>query len=384
MNDLRFASRACLVLSPILLVAGAAPQDAPEANWPEGAREKVDSLLEIKVEAMGMPSTRSLEGELGRRAESLMDQLGPLVSDDSDFDAILQINGDQDIRARIALWAADRQRRPDEYSRFANWYVNYPDMMYPREGIPLEPDVARMAFDEFVEYFYRPHRNRYRPDFLPEREPRLFVPRHRDLSRPNPVDADDMVARNRYILEYCFFMPPTGRAFGFDTHRAQLAHALLNTVSPEQSIVVFHADADLHTFEITVDREVPGHWFGRDGGAHVRNDESYWFLMNLPVERSFRVLSELSMDGPKRDFIRESFANAWDHGAGRRNWRWSSSIQFPWNDEARLPHHAAWLELAGQDWETYHEKDFAEWIRAQRVKETPPPVNPAPPPFGPG
>lgn len=366
-------------------------QEQPEMKWPEGALERIEALLTIKKEAMRIPRMRSIEGEFGRRAEAVMDQITPLVSD-PDFLMSLRNIETRDIRAKIALWAVDRKRRPEEYARFARWYVNSPNPLgdkYQNPFLPKsnvsKPKDGTEPLDEWTEYFYRPHREEVRPDYLPKREPWSYRPRSWGKARPNPVDEGDMSEANRWIMEYCYFVPPAGLAFGTDIYRPQLAYALLKTPSSEKSLIVFLEDGKLQTFDVVIIEPGPYIWLWvgtSDRSGPNDNAEAYWYLTNLPIADSFRALAILSKDQRRSEYVRESFIRVWKDGP--HNWIWDSVHLFSWQREDRLEHHAKWMELANQNWQEPHEKELSRWLQTTRVEESPPDPNPPPPPFGPG
>jgi hypothetical protein len=368
-------------------------QEQPEIKWPEGALEKIEALLAIKKEAMKTLGMRSIEGELGRRAEAVMNQIAPLVSDPG-FLMALQTIETQDIRAKIALWAADRQRRPGEYARFAKWYVNCPNPLgdINRNPFELQTDVPKPndgseSLDEWTEYFYRSAKKRLDPEYLATTEPMMFRPRIWEDAKPNPMDKEDLVEANRWIMEYCYFVPPAGLAFGTDIYRAQLAYALLKTPFPEKSLIVFLEDGKLQTFDMVAVDPAPRNWLwiGKsDRGGFFNNEEAFWYLINLPNNDSFRGLALLSKEEDKLEYIRESFARVWNEENLGRNLLLAFDYDSGWHLEDMMPHHAKWMTLASLDWQEPHEIELAQWLKTTRVQKSPPQENPFPPPFGPG
>ena len=179
----------------------------------------VSKVIEIKTEAMKLPGMRSEDGKLGKQVEAVMDQIAELASEEIAKQA--QLTQDDDIQAKIILWAQDRKKRPAVYERFAKLYLNRP-----------------VNQKDAIEYFYRPWKNVGHPFSTTPPTPESFVPRPGTWT-PHPIDKEDVIEVNRYVMEYCYFMPPTGRAFDFDSSRSYVSEAILSLMDHDKSYIIF-------------------------------------------------------------------------------------------------------------------------------------------------
>jgi hypothetical protein len=184
--------------------------------------------LEIKRAAMRLPGMRSENGKLGLDVERALHELSRRLSAEEREAA--KIHADSDLRAKIAVWAIDREERKEEYDRFAKYYVNRP------------------ALEEAMDYFWRQEKKRMVAAGIDPDNP----PPHIDIImprpgtwEPNPVDEEDRKEEFRLVLEYCFYMPPAGRRFDRDDYRPILSDALLSLPSPMRSLPVFASDAQM-------------------------------------------------------------------------------------------------------------------------------------------
>ena len=139
-----------LILGSILMPSILAAEEPLDLSRP--AKAKITEILKVKEEAMHFSAMRSEDGLLGKRAESLMNELGAMIVD-PELIRKLQMSEGEDMNAKIGLWSVDRKNRPDEYVRFSKYYVNKP------------------VDDELIEYFSRPLLKQDPDPFAEPREP---------------------------------------------------------------------------------------------------------------------------------------------------------------------------------------------------------------------
>lgn len=321
----------CFLASSIL-----AAEEPLDLSGPVEA--KITEILKVKEEAMQFSSMRSKDGVLGKRTESLMNELGEMIID-PELIRKLQMREGEDMSAKIALWSVDRKNRPDEYNRFSKYYVNKP------------------MDDELIEYFSRPLLKQDPDPFAEPRESSSYIPRP-GTWYPNPVDEEDQVEKNRLIMEYCYFMPPTGEAFDHDIWRGQLSKALCGMAGFEKTFIVWKVDLKMTLDAPPTDAE-------RTRGAVGNVYGSIQPFVDIASRDSLKVL-----------------AGHWDDTRARKAMEWQL-LQSWWPlkpqplDESRYEEakkrYDAWQALAREKWETPHEKSFAEWLLAQPAPPIPPP-----------
>lgn len=308
------------ILSPFILSA------EELQDWPEPLESKIEEILKIKEEAMNLPFLRSDDGVLGKRAEALMSEIGEMIKDPELIQKLKKRQGD-DIMAKISLWAIDRRSRPDEYKRFAEYYVNEP--------------VGR---EEVVKYFSRTiNGTNFEPDPFAEPVDRENVIPRPGTWRPNPVDEEDQKDVFRLILEYSFYMPPSGRGFDNDESRGHLAAALLAIGNCEKSMVVMASDA-----QIAVKAEVQ---FGNENVKLYNSYASLGFLTRIATKESFAALSRIGTNGLAGKRIESSFKRTWSDPA------LGSEHPTSW----KL--FEAWQDIATKDWVTPEDGSFAAWLK---------------------
>lgn len=329
-NPTSNAPQGAIILA-LLGLGGALAQDDAKPKWPERAEVKIEELLEIKRVAMRLPGMRSPEGELGRRAEAVMAEIGKLVSDLDLINELEKIET-KDIRAKIALWAVVRLKRPEDFARFAEHYVNFP-----------HPDKA-------ADYYYL-----YQKD-VPRQEG--IFPRVLSVW---PVNESDRIEANRRIIEYCYFMPPTGWKFTRDTYRSNMGDALLNMANMERSLIVLIADADAYANAM---QYVEDNSDSDNIERYRMNSQSVHFLSLLPAPESFSELSILYRASGPRAIIMDIFKDIWGRGY------WTFSL-----DADLKAHHDKWMVLANDDWSEPHKVEFARWLKTVPLKD-PPEINP--------
>lgn len=297
---------------------------AESLDWPEPVEVKIGEILKIKEEAMAFPSMRSEDGIIGKRTEKLIDELGKLITEAS---LILQLEEreGEDIKAKIALWAVDQKKRPEEYKRFAKYYVNKP------------------SWDEAAEYFSRvPMRQPVDPFAVPKK-PGDYVPRPGAWS-PNLVDEEDQKEKFRLILEYCFFVPPTGIRFDNDLYRINMISALLALDHHEKSLVVMASDAEMALFAEN-----------RHGEDKKRTSNSYVplrFMARVNTDRSFVLISKIRTNGMAEEKIQIVFKDLWKDQYVVEKFQ-ESKKSFD-----------AWQAIAEKSREAPEQRQFAEWLRS--------------------
>ena len=292
-------------------------------SLPKEVEQEISKIVKIKTSAMSFPSMRSVNGELGKQAEVSMDRLGAMLTDEA---LIQQIRAHEtgDIRAKIALWAVDRKVRPEEYRRFPKFYVNKP------------PD------DEAGEYFYRPHRKEAHNPNAPKYEPNHYIPRA-GAWLPNEIDKEDRVEENRLIMEYHFFIPPTGQQFDRDWYRGFIADGLCSLNETSKSLVVMIKDAEISIASKVSNEEIP---------PSDRNEAAPLSVMaRTATEDSFRALSEFWKNERERKTIQFIYLRLWP----------THRMVGDSPDAERK--YDIWQELAKRDWVKPAEKEFATWLK---------------------
>jgi hypothetical protein len=321
------------------------PQPVP---WPAGAERRINAVLALKAEAIQRHPdywhSRSPDGEYGKKAEALMDEIAKAITDPALIARLGELEA-TDIKAKIALWAVDRAKRPEEYKRFAKWYVNKPPS------------------GEAKEYFAR-------VQMKPSDEPDPLDPNptgpvatidtpRPGTWRPDPVDWEDQTEANRLIIEYCYFMPPTGRNFDADLYPAHMWWALHKINSLPRSRVIFTELARLALPIYPTTKAGPKE--GKGPAYH-----HIFVLSHIPEPESFKALSACFAHPRAGDEVREIFANRWNetsnflanqHRDGRNARKTDEQIEKDIR-ECR----EGWIALAKRPWKTEPEKAFAHFI----------------------
>lgn len=311
-------------------VSGCHGDQVAQLKVPEPISALVTEVMDIKTAAMKLPAMRSEDGVLGKQVEGLMDQIAKMAGND----LLKQAERAQqdDIRAKIILWARDRQKRPEEYRRFAKWYVNR----------PIDKEAV-------TEYFYRPWKDISDPPFPDVNPtPESFTPRPGTWA-PHPIDKEDVVEANRLLMEYCFFMPPTGKAFDNEDGRYHLVIALISLGETAKSYGVFVKDTDIW-FECFKDmKETSDRQLER---ALRTNLSGLSALRRLPCETSFKKLGRYSLV----PLVRLKIAN------GFGNLRGSLRLAIETDETKYETLYRKWMSLAKEDWEKPEEVEFARLV----------------------
>jgi hypothetical protein len=340
-----------ICLSALLFVApfsrAADPQAVP---WPAGVEDNISRILTLRREVVEKHPDynygRSPDGEYGKKAEALMDEIAKAITEPALIARLGELEG-TDIKAKIALWAVDLAKRPEEYKRFAKWYVNRP--------LP----------EESAEYYGRVQ-NR------PPDEPDPFgTPAESNVSSrtsaPDPVDWEDQTEANRHIIEYCYFMPPTGDKFHKDIYCDHMWWALHKIDSLDKSLVIFTESVRLHLPIYPTTKAGPKE--GKGPAYH-----HIFVLSHIPDPESFKALSACFAHPRAGDEVRETFMNRWQETSNflvnqyRDGMNARKTVEQIEKDirECR----EGWIALAKRPWETEPEKAFAQFILS--LPEPPP------------
>lgn len=309
-----------LILASILLPAILSAEETLE--WPEGVEAKITEILKIKEDAVKLPNMRSENGVLGKRSEILIDEIGKMITDPK----LIQKAKNRekyDIKSKIVIWALDRKNRQQEYTRFAKYYVNKP------------------SEDEAAEYFFRPFM-KYPPDpFADPKEAKDFIPRP-GAWIPNSVDKEDQKENYRPILEYNFYVPPTGSKFDEDLYRAHLINALFELRHYERSMIVMASDA-----EMALSSGIQHEAHGRE----VCNGyDPLHFMTRVSTTQSFSMISKMWKNEPIQVKIQTVFNEAWKDSFLENKY------------QAAKQSFDAWQELAGENWVAPEELELSKWI----------------------
>lgn len=300
----------------------------PESlRLPEPLSGLVSKVIEIKTEAMKLPGMRSEDGKLGRQVEGIMDQIAELASEEIAKQA--QLTQDHDIRAKIILWAQDRKKRPAEYERFAKFYMNRP-----------------ASRKDAIEYFYRPWKNAGHPFSDTPPTPESFVPRPGTWT-PHPIDKEDVIEANRHVMEYCFFMPPTGRAFNFDSSRSNISEAILSLMNHDKYHLIFEKDLEIWFENWKSNPSLNNDSDDRDSHGFT-NQEALRAIRSLPNHSSFKQLSNYASVAPIKELIRTDFQRYWELAAISSD-----------RAEQIASNYQTWIGLAKQNWPKPEEREFA-------------------------
>ncbi len=293
-------------------------------DWPEAVDSKFEEILNTKKAAMNFPSMRSENGVLGKRIETLMGELGRMIADSALIRRIEAREG-QDIKAKIALWAVDLRNRPEDYKRFAKYYVNRP-----------------IGKANVIEYFNRnPQGVPSEPDpFAGPDMPENSVPRPGTWS-PNPIDKADQCDKFRLILEYHFFMPPTGQSFDQDYYRGSISRSLKDINNIEKSLIIWITDAQLAVEAIKLSQLE---------SFPIGNATSIVSLSDIPSAASYSTLAGLWQFQISKDVISKYFEKKF------------GGMMTPDSNQPDLVKYNRWKELAQRPTEIPSEQRFSSWI----------------------
>jgi hypothetical protein len=323
-NSMRTKIQMRLLLFGAILFPSILTAEEP-LKFQEPVAAKITEILEIKREAMKFPSMRSEHGVLGKRSETLMAEIGEMITE-LEWIQKLKAREGNDIRAKIALWAVDRKNRPDEYKRFAKYYVNKP------EG------------NEVIEYFRRNPQG-FVPDpdpFTGPDIPENSIPRP-GTWRPTPVDDEDQKEEFRLVLEYHYFIPPTGERFDRESYRAHLAKAIRFLDNSSRSLIVFIEDGKIAIKSIS----------GNSAPSFPQGcDHSFVSLSLIASPESFSAISDFWNFEPSKKVI-INFLTLYLN----EEWEWYGS--YPGTKKI----YDDWIDLAKKSSEKSNDQGFGKWLQ---------------------
>lgn len=306
----------------------AAALPAFEIALPQQAR--IDQILALKTEAMKRPGMRSEDGVLGKQVEALMDEIAEAATEEEMRSA--EKVATENIRAKFILWAADRKARRADYEHFSKEYLNRP-----------KNDA------EAMKYFYRQDPNAeidpFADNIKPKWPPRRWIPR--------PVPEEEAVEKNRLLLEYLYFMPPTAKAFDEDQSRWNFLTSILKMNNVDESYCVFFEDARIW-YEISKNRPV-------EEIDSRRQEQSNWVgstaMIFMPRSTSFQMLSRYFSTPFTKSFLE-----------GTLNLYWVVRSRDVNNAKKS---HGEWQKLAKLDWSDPNDVRFSEYILSIPVPDWP-------------
>ncbi len=300
-------------------------------------RKNIIELMKIKEESMRYPDMRKEKGEwgmpkneqaileigtFGKQSEKIIQEIGEQLKnfDRNEIDQLAV----EDFDFKIIQWAMDYRDRKEEYERFARYYVNTPG----GEGV-----------DDLVEYYLIPLMGKVDQEFIDERRANRATPQ---ATYPHPVMEEDSVEKNRIIMEYHFFMPPTGFGFTRDEYRPNLTMALHSLGDWEKSFLVMKKDLDA-----AILNEPKQHENNRKD-KNQGNYHSLIFFLRSPSLISFRKLSSPMLQ-PKVSERMKKYVE----------------IHFGWllSEEEGLKLYGEWQNHANRTWDLPEERALAEWIK---------------------
>ncbi|MES2659262.1 MAG: hypothetical protein V4689_11645 [Verrucomicrobiota bacterium] len=297
------------LLATLVLILSTFAPAAEILPWPTGAEALVDKAISIKQKAQKQNMTmRTKGGVAGIEFAKCIDDLAVALTDAKIEPKLLEAEG-SDVKAKIALWALDRKRRADEYGRFAERHVNAP------EG------------KETLERFYgrRVGEGAPYPRFL----------------NPQPVSKEKAVEANRWIIEYLYFAPPTGREFVEHPGRYVLGEAL-GEIRNEKSLVFLKFDLEIQ-IEAFPDA-LPGQGGGSIGGSAVQ-------VLDFRTVEAFKITASLIHHPGVRTRVQEEFS-------------YLSRPHYPEQYSLLKLRVDDYKKLADLEWQTDAEKELASWIKA--------------------
>ena len=318
----------------IFLLAHALAIDVPPSKlaWPPGAEAIIDKAIAIKVEAQKKSMLMETEGwAAGHSFAKFMDELAAVLAKSPEMRTTLEKEEGNDLKAKIALWALDRQARPDEYARFEHVHIT---------DNPLG-QVAEKRRVEALEAIEKSRVEALRqagpplPGTNPPRQPRparISVP---------PVASTDAVEANRWILEYFYFAPPRGSVFMRGGGYAM--SAALGKVGNEKSLDLlrFNLENQIEAFPNLTLRDLNWEQFG----AGISE------LLDFKSPRAFSAAASMMRHPVLKERLRLRLVKY-------QGWIYDA-------EHARLKAELeAMKRLAEMEWQTDAEKELAGWIKA--------------------
>lgn len=309
-------------------------------KWPTGAESLVDRAIEIKEKAQKQNIQMFSEGgEHGHAFVKRLDELAQSLAGDSLILGQLKENEGSDLKAKIALWSLDRKARFEEYARLEHCHVSDNPIgkaAADRKNavlLKVEIELRRARGEDGNGAFLS-------PDGQPLRRPQPQV------HVPPMVADDDAVEGNRWILEYLYFAPPTGKREWQMPNRWPLIIALTE-IRNEKSLVM-----------LKFDLEVQIEAFPGANKREVGSDAKY--ILDFRTPRAFAIVtSTIHHDGVRQnvsDFL-----------------SYLSNIHHEDTGDIWYPKLQDFRKLANMEWPTAAEKELASWMK--QIPSFPPPAN---------
>ena len=168
-------------------------------KWPTGTEAIIDRAIAIKIDSIGPEfSAGNKDNGHGRAFVKCMNDLSTALGITAGIKDSLLENEGNDLKVKIALWALDREIRPQEYARLEHLHVC--DNLLGKAFLDQKVAAAREAALQKAEDLGIPEASL---DSKVRRPQPHVIP-------PRPVDAVDTVEGNRLIFEYLYFAPPSG------------------------------------------------------------------------------------------------------------------------------------------------------------------------------
>ncbi len=334
----------CFTLTTSLLVTEAGSTIAAEIpptsiEWPTGAEALIDKAIGIKEMAQKQEMHMFSEGgEHGHAFAKCLEELAQILSEKPlNLEQLKEKEG-SDLKAKIALWSLDRKVRSEEYARLEHRHVS--DNPIGKVAAERKDAVLLKAAIE---------RRRARGE---DGNGVFLSPDGQPLRRPQPqvscapmVADDDAVEGNRWVLEYLYFAPPTGkREWEGSTNRYLLIMALAR-VRNEKSLVMLEFDLKVQIEASKAEKDE----VGPDAKC----------ILDFGTPRAFSIVaSMIHHDGVRRN-VRDLIS-------------YLSRIH---PEDVQNPYYSKlhdYSRLANMEWKTDAEKELASWMKA--TPSFPPPA----------
>ena len=309
----------------IALVAFSHAAEVPPSrvDWPPGAEAIIDKAIAIKLDAQKKSIRMESDGwAAGHSFGKCMDELAVALAKSPELGASLEKEEGNDLKAKIALWALDRQARAEEYAR-----IDYRHFTHNAVGEAAE-------------------RRRVEGLPQPKQPPFLQAPQPKTNSRikcPPPVDAEDAVEQNRLMMEYLYFAPPTaGSRWFLRPSRLPFSDALAR-IRNEKSLLMFRFDLE-NQIQAFPDLKA------RDPNAALIGGEIL-DVLNFGTIEAFRIVASVAHNDAVRAQLQGRLGayQGWIYDAKRA--RLKAELE-------------AMKRLAELEWQTDAEKELAGWIKA--------------------
>ncbi len=153
--------------------------------------------------------------------------------------------------------------------------------------------------------------------------------------------------KNRFMMEYTYFMPPTGKMFDHNNSRPNISDAIRSLGETSKSYVVFEADLifflECYKNGIDTNSQLPLMYQGTP-----MNGECIRSIFMIPNESSLELLSMI-----------HSIPHLSKYVEGHIGFYWKSIMPYLNNENEVRENHAAWIALAKQEWKEPEQQEFA-------------------------